>query len=164
MYEKFFMNAVSRFYTESAFSDMVWIMCNTIKVFQELFIEYCFDEKIFTNEIIREYSRADSQPDFYFKDMNDQEYIIENKINDHGEHFEQYKVAFPSAKRAFIANYKLPNCDGWKIKTWRGFLKFLQKNIDLREIEFDQFPEDITLTEYEGILGFISYIKAIITK
>jgi len=85
--EIFFGFLSQRRYDEPHLSDITWALCNASNQFKSLFLEYCFDEKVTTDEIIREYRKEDSQPDFYFFDIAEKEYIIENKIDDHGDHF-----------------------------------------------------------------------------
>jgi len=152
--KNFFENAAIRLRNEPKLSDMIWIMCATIKPFKNIFLEYCFDEKIVVlDEIIREYSRGDSQPDFYFRNINKNEYIIENKINDHGDHFEQYRKTFPKAKRSFISNYNEPEHDGWKVKTWKVFIQYIENSIS---------KEKISKNELKYINSFICYLKSVI--
>jgi hypothetical protein len=126
----FFSYLSERLKHETNLSDITWALCYTSESFKKMFLKYCFDEDIdVSDELIREYSRGDSQPDFYFKDRNKKEYIIENKIKDRGDHFEQYITTFPNARRAFIANYYEPEHNGWKIKTWKAFCKELKNKL-----------------------------------
>ena len=128
-------------------------MSTSINCFQKIFLEYCFDEEIdVSGEMEREYIKGDSIPDFYFIDKNYQEYIIENKLYDRGDHFEQYKIAFPNAKRTFIANYVESEHDGWKIKTWKEFVPFLEKKLSIIETDEDRV----------FLNGFTSYLKSVI--
>jgi hypothetical protein len=149
--EDFFIKLASKFKRETKFSDIIWTMCSSMGSFQNIFLEYCFDEKItIAGEMKREHKKEDSIPDFYFLDINNNEFIIENKIYNHGDHFDQYKSAFPDAKRAFIANYFEPEHIGWKVKTWKNFILYLEQRIE----EFE--------TERIGFIkGFIGYLKSL---
>jgi hypothetical protein len=147
----FFLRLSERFRVEPKFSDIIWVICSSNEHFQNIFLQYCFDTNVsVSGDMVREYEREDSIPDFYFQDINNDEYIIENKINDHGDHFEQYKNTFPNSKRAFIANYYEPDHDGWKVKTWKDFISVLENRKD-------EFPEK----EIDFFNGFICYLKSI---
>jgi hypothetical protein len=148
----FFNKLASRFWKETKLSDMIWAMCCSNIKFQNIFLEYCFEEKISVfGEMIREYSRGDSIPDFYFLDIYENKYIIENKIGDRKEHFGQYIKSFPEAKRAFIANYFEPDHDGWKVKKWNGFIKHLEGKVN----EFQEHEKNF-------VNGFICYLKSVL--
>lgn len=144
-----------RLNNENDLSDMTWAFMSVIPSFQDLFLEYCFDEKIrILDETIREYPVPGCRPDFYFQDINKNEYLIEVKIYDTGMHFDQYKnnEQLSKCKKSFIANYYWQDEDGWKIKTWKGFLKYLESNI--KEIT----DED----DKKLISGYMLYLKNVI--
>ena len=60
-------------------------------------------------EIEREIAANDSRPDFVIYN-GEETYLIENKINDHNQHFGQYDKTFNVAPERFgyIANYVIP--------------------------------------------------------
>jgi len=149
----FFENMGLKFSKEPKLSDMIWVMCSTSELFKKIFLEYCFEKEISVEgEIIREYNKNGSIPDFYFMDRNGIEYIIENKIFDRGDHFEQYTNEFPNAIRAFIANYSVPEHTGWYIKTWKDFIIELDKIICNNKSD----KEEICLME-----SFVLYLKSV---
>jgi len=148
----FFKTLSQKFREETKLSDIIWIMCSSSEIFQNIFLEYCFEKNIsVAGEIIREYYRNNSKPDFYFIDKNDSEYIIENKIYDHGDHFDQYINAFPNATRSFIANYIEPEHKGWFIKNWENFIKYLEEKIN----------NNMKNEEFEFIQSFVFYLKSV---
>jgi hypothetical protein len=152
---RFFENLAYKFGKEPKLSDITWALLSTSQYFQVNFLEYCFGKKIsVVGDIEREYYRNGSIPDFYFTDINGGEYIIENKIFNHGDHFEQYKKEFPNATRAFIANYKEPEHDGWFIKTWKEFIIYFDNAINDKKI-------DIGKEEHDLINAYIVYLKSV---
>lgn len=132
---------------ENDLSDVTYALCNSNKDFQNLFLNFCFDETIDTDDITREFAVADSRPDFYFHDnKTKKECVLEVKIYDRNQHFEQYEKQFPNAKYAFIANYQFENIEKWKIKTWKGFYNHLLNS----EIKTDPV-----------ISGYLRYLKSV---
>ncbi|GHT71756.1 hypothetical protein FACS1894110_25300 [Spirochaetia bacterium] len=148
----FFEYLSERMRNENNLSDITWALCCSSDEFRKIFIEYCFEEDIQNIEtFVREYSRDDCRPDFFIDDKNGQEYIIEVKIYDRNNHFEQYDNVFKNAKKAFIANYYFENINGWKIKTWKEFLQTLEK-------KFDEFSQE----EVNLIRSYYAYTKLVI--
>lgn len=101
----FFEILADRFHNENSFSDVTYILCNINEEFRKYFLSYCFDEKLNTDDLQREFFYDFSRPDFYFHDLSGKEKIIEVKIFDKNQHFEQYQKDFPNADYSFIANY-----------------------------------------------------------
>jgi hypothetical protein len=151
---RYFEGLAERFNSENKLSDITWAMCYTSKYFKSLFLGFCFNAPVETDKLKREYSAGDSRPDFFFKDGSGQEYLIEIKINNGGDHFEQYKKSFPDAKRAFLANYTEPEHEGWIVKTWTGFIRCLNEKTNKK-------PNEIPDVEYNFILGYIDYLKSV---
>lgn len=121
---------------ENDLSDITWSFCESSEEFRNLFLTFFFgNDKYNWNKVTefkREYSRAGSRPDFYFKNEG-VEYIIEVKINDRNQHFEQYnkKNTFENAIKGYITNYKLNNYSGYSLKTWEDFRNYI-KNSNLK--------------------------------
>jgi len=150
--DAFFETLAQKFNKETKLSDIIWAMCSSSKIFQNIFLEFCFEKNISVDgEIEREYVSNGSKPDFYFTDITGGEYIIENKIYDHKEHFEQYMNEFPNATRAFIANYIEPEHKGWFIKDWKNFIKYLEEKIN----------KNIKNEELNLIQSFVLYLKSV---
>jgi hypothetical protein len=153
MVDTLFEKLAERFCAEPKLSDMVWAMCETSEMFQSIFLEFCFGKNVnVSGEIIREYNRNGSIPDFYFTDVNGNEYIIENKIYDHRDHFEQYELEFENAERAFIANYIVGKRKDWSIKNWKSFIKYLENKIS---------DENSNKEEIKLIQSFVLYLKSV---
>jgi hypothetical protein len=149
----FFENLASKFKKEPKFSDLIWIMCSTSELFQNFFLEFCFEKKISLNGVlVREYKQNGSIPDFYFLDINGNEYIIENKIYDRVDHFEQYLKEFPNANRVFIANYAERDHNGWYIKKWKDFINSLEGYLGNHKTD----TEEIVIQK-----SFLLYLKSI---
>jgi hypothetical protein len=153
IFDTFFENLALKFRKEPKFSDLIWIMCSTSDLFQNFFLEFCFEKKISLNgDLVREYNQNGSIPDFYFVYINDNEYIIENKIYDRGDHFEQYLKEFSNADRAFIANYIEREHNGWYIKTWKDFINSLESYLENHKTD----TEEIVILK-----SFLLYLKSI---
>lgn len=152
MVNTFFTNLSERLRKENHLSDFTWALCCTTESFKQLFLEYCFEEKI-DNIVIfeREYPRENCRPDFFLETTIGQEYIIEVKNYDRNDHFSEYTKVFPNAKKSFISNYPIQEKDNWKIKTWKDFIQKLEKGKD-------RFLEN----EIELINYYITYTKSVI--
>lgn len=137
------MNEISVFFeylsyrkkNENDLSDVTWALCETSFDFKSAFLTFIFGENqdwSKLTEFTREYSRANSRVDFYFK-IEKQEYIIEVKIYDKQQHLEDYIRDFPEAKRGYITNYYLSEkkkCESeYFIKTWEEFSSHLRNNL-----------------------------------
>lgn len=158
MIETFFESLSERMSNENDLSDITYALCNTDDDFRKLFLKFCFDDDVDTLDLVREYAEDDSRPDFFFHGKNNQEYIIEVKIHDRNQHFDQYNKQFPNAKYAFISNYilnenELCNNDknaikekNWKIRTWKGLYNRLIKS----------------KVKSELVDGYILYLKNVI--
>lgn len=122
-----------RMYDENDLSDFIWSLCNYNFEFKEYFLSFFFDNISFSKPFIlkREYSRNDSRLDFYFE-IDDQEYLIEIKINDRKQHFQQYIDTFPNAKRAYITNYNIDKSEkekyDYRFRTWEEMILDLENN------------------------------------
>jgi hypothetical protein len=151
---RYFRGLAERFKSENRLSDLTWVMCYSSGYFQSLFLDFCFDTTVEADKLEREYSVGDSRPDFYFRDSSGQEYLIEIKIYDRGDHFEQYKKTFPNAQRAFLANYTEPEHEGWMVKTWAGFIRCLDEKTGKK-------PNELSDAEYSFIRGYSDYVKSV---
>ena len=127
---------------------------NVVPEFKIVFLEYCFDKKIdVRNEIIREYAVDDSRPDFFFSDSDDNEYLIEVKLYDKNMHFDQYNnnKQLAKAEKSFIANYPWKCENGWKVKTWKGFVRCIMNSL-----------ETIDVNQRDLVAGYLGYLKKVI--
>ena len=131
MITKFLESLSYRVNNENALSDITWSLCNASPMFREAFLHFFFpDMQILPDvEIEREISKDDSRPDFIIYN-GEEKYLIENKINDHNQHFCQYEKTFkiPSERFGYIANYLIPQpsrAKQYQIRTWEGFYKLL---------------------------------------
>src|SRR5690554_3612780 len=127
MLTKLFDNLSAKFRNENALSDITWVMCETSETFRKLFLKFFFPNDEFNNilEFRREYSLADSRPDFFIKNGSDI-FLIEVKIYDTKHHFDQYTDAFniPKSHLGYITNYNLWQ-NGYSVKTWKVFYEYL---------------------------------------
>ncbi len=127
----FFENLSWRIKNENGLSDITWAFCESSEEFRNIFLTFFFGEDDYKwNKGVnfqREYSRAGSRPDFYFEN-NDIEYIIEVKINDRNQHFEQYNKpdTFASVRKGYITNYEIANHTEYSLKTWENFITYLE--------------------------------------
>lgn len=173
---RFFEALAERKYNENDLSDLTYALCNANDEFRKFWLQFCFDEDIDTNDLRREYQEGFSRPDFFFHDLNNQERIIEVKIYDRNQHFEQYEKKFPEACYAFIANYTYEPVKKWKIKTWNcfceqlehsdllknefinGYVKYLKQLINIKEYK------EMNLKKLESLPVFIENLNNIFTK
>jgi len=148
----FFSYLSERLRNETHLSDITWALCSTSELFKQLFLEYCFDEKI--ENIVtfeREYFRGNCRLDFFIEDSFKQEYLIEVKIYDLNDHIKQYNKTFPKAKKSFISNYTIKATNGWKIKTWKEFYLKIEK-------ELCNFSNN----EKKIICNYLTYLKSVL--
>jgi len=149
--ENFFSSLSDRLYKENNLSDITWAICQADNEFQQLFLNYCFNEAFDSHPITlcREFTSESSRPDFYFK-YNDIEHIIEVKIYDQNHHFKQYNKSFPDSKKAFIANYEHKPVGGYVVTDWEGFYKVIESYLQK--------------TQNENLLlsGYLQYLENVI--
>ena len=146
--KSFFESLAERMHNENDLSDMTYALCNANDEFRRCFLSFCFEEEVDSTELFREYQEGLSRPDFFLTDLKGQERLIEVKINDWNQHFEQYQKKFKNAKYAFIANYKYDEVVRWKIKTWEEFIKHIEK-------------KQPKLIEDEIVKCYLDYLKSI---
>jgi len=145
----FFDKLSERKWNENDLSDVTWALCETNKKFKKLFLDFCFNTDTPEMESFeREIPSHDSRPDFYCRDKEQKEWILEVKIDDEQNlHFEQYRNEFPNAECAFIANYDAkPLCNknlNFSITTWKDFIIYISKNV----------------CDEALIIGYIKYLK-----
>lgn len=153
----FFESMAERLTNENDLSDITYALCKTDNDFRKFFLEYCFEEAVDTDNLIREYADEGSRPDFYFIGRDNNEYLIEVKIYDRNQHFDQYNKQFPNAKYAYISNYILNDEDLckadkralplWKLKTWFDYYKKLSES---------------AIKDKDLVVGYLSYLGEVI--
>lgn len=151
--EKFFNYISNRIYNENRLSDITWALCQSSEHFETFFLKFFFKEEVkfdISREIIREYTTGNSRVDFWIRN-GEKTFIIEVKIYDRNQHFDQYNKAYPNAKKGYITNYYLEEQDGYEIRTWKELYKELNQHLQ----DEDKIPVD----EKNLIKGYISYLK-----
>lgn len=158
--DSFFSNMSIRFYKENDLSDFVWTCCEACEPFKRLFLTFFFENLDFSTkiEMVREYSKDDVRPDFVIFTGGQLSHLIEVKILDQNDHFENYISAFPmigEGNRGFIMNYsRTEECrkfaDRYSIHTWEEFLEYL--GLEMRRRDLDQ-----EIVKFYGLA--YSYIK-----
>lgn len=135
MLKSFFLNLSERLYDENSLSDITWAFAKAnpdfMKIFMGLFhFDFNIDEPW---NIYRESSENDSRPDFIIE-QGDKRFIVENKIYDRNNHFEQYAKTFDKDKRGFIANYRVPmeteRKYGFSRATWEDLIGIISREIN----------------------------------
>lgn len=132
--EKFISNLSLRLYSENNLSDITWTMCQTSEIFQAAFLHFFFPkEKFYDVYLQRELPDEDSRPDFYFE-FEGKVFLIECKIGDKKQHFEQYtkKFKIPNEQLGYITNYPLLK-EGFLIHTWTELYIYIKKRIPKEE-------------------------------
>lgn len=145
-----------RFYKENDLSDLTYILCKYDPDFLRFFLNFNFPNSNDPSpiiEIIREYPLKNSRPDFYISSL-EKKYILEIKINDRNNHFEQYNNTFPDGEyeKSFLANYSIDqelsnSYENWQISTWQNFI--------------DKLQSDNNLANKKYIKAYIQYIKSV---
>lgn len=148
MIEDLFYNISLRMRGENNLSDITWAMAQTSDNFLTEFLQFFFPNEEFDEiDLIREYPQGNCRPDFYFKSEG-KVYLIECKIGDRNQHFEDYIKEFniPHKRLGYITNYPLHK-SGFTIKTWSEFYHYIKKRI----------PHE------ESILwnGYLNYLKEV---
>lgn len=148
---------------ENNLSDVTWAFCETSQTFKRLFLSFFFEEiGQYADDIYIERERqcGNNRVDFFFE-HDDQNYIIENKIDDRCQHFGKYDKAFGVKPERFgyIMNYNdfqwngLSRKDyagrGYQIRTWESFYDYL---------EAAKTEEEMSEEEQKLILSYQTYL------
>ncbi|SEQ49642.1 hypothetical protein SAMN04487977_1055 [Treponema bryantii] len=155
IYNDFFLS-LSRLGNENALSDIIAATCNSSWNFKALFLNFFFpNENLIskcTSDIEREVSSEDGSMrfDLYFTTNDKQEYIIENKIYDPHDHYDEYTKIYNKNHIGFIANYNVSKIKYSHKKTWNDFYSYLIKQED----KFEENEKDL-------INGVAKYIKEV---
>lgn len=163
MIEEIFKILSERFYNENCLSDITYAMAKTDTNFMKVFMgQFDFDFKIDKPwEMYREYTADSCRVDFGIE-QNGKLFIIENKINDQNNHFEQYRNCqkFFEAERGFIANYRiddeLAKKYGFTCVTWGDFIKVLESAVTKE----DDVNESATM--YRAYIAYVRKVCEII--
>ncbi len=148
---------------ENSLSDITWAMANSDSKFMEIFMDqFSFNFKIDEPwNMYRESSEGDCRPDFRIEQA-DKQFIIENKIYDQNDHFEQYATKFPKAELGFIANYRAPaetaQKYSFKCVTWEDFIRVLSR--EYAEAKDDQ--EDVGSVMCQAYIGYVKEVCGIV--
>lgn len=156
MIELFFEQLAS-YYKENNLSDIILYICNCSITFRNFFLQFIFPElKELPNiiEIEREYSSSDKSARVDFKFIvNDEIYLIENKIYDSIHHFEKYLKSYPNCNIGYIANYDVSQLNIYENRNnWDEFYK---KAVSELVPKIDNQEEKILLN------GFLKYLKGV---
>ena len=106
----FFLSLAERKHNENDLSDITYALCKANDEFRKFWLKYCFEDDIDTEDLVREYQDGFSRPDFFFHDLNNQERIIEVKIYDWNQHFEQYEEYFGGREQVKKMIDECPYC------------------------------------------------------
>lgn len=140
-----------RFHSENDLSDFIWTCCESCEQFKWFFLSFFFNNIDFSRQIdlIREYSKDNCRPDFIILTDGQLTHLIEVKIQDQYDHFEDYINTFPmigKGNRGFIMNYSrnarsLRFSNDYCIHTWEEFLVHLASEIKKsdRDRELSEF-------------------------
>jgi len=150
MITEFFINLSERLNSENDLSDVTWALARTSPRFLKLFLAiFGFDIKapgVISREV---FLKNGGRPDFGIE-IDEGCLIIEAKINDRNNHFDQYLQEKP-AGFGFIANYPIYNApQEVKARMWSDLIEHL--NTDL-----NSFDEE----EKKLITAYISYVKEV---
>lgn len=156
--EELFKNIAERLYSENNLSDITWAFMMSCERFKKDFVKFFFGDGI--QEICdlrREYQDDDSRPDFFFYDEKNNEYLIEVKIYDRNQHFDQYNNRFPNAEKAFISNYVLTEEEKKGSEKWKR-LKHWKKFYEEFEVSVKNYKEN----DKKLIESYLVFLKSVI--
>lgn len=153
--DSFFQYLAVRYYHENDLSNMTWALCLASRTFMRFWMQFFFED--FDIDTIREFHRElpdengkNSRADFViFVKGSQTPYVIEVKIGDRGQHFEQYIDAYGIDKNhlGYIVNYQW-NEEGFVVKQWKEFYDYL-------------LAQDVPEEEQDLINGYCNYLKQV---
>jgi hypothetical protein len=153
-----FFQQLANYYLENNLSDITLYICNCSKLFRVLFINSIFPilHESDINKIInieREFTSEDGEARIDFKfEIDNQIYLIENKIYDRDYHFSQYLKSYKNSIIGFIANYNVIVIDIYEFKvTWNEVYNKLQNAL-----------HEMAISEERSLLsGYAEYLKKV---
>lgn len=156
MIPSFFSALASRLPHENNLSDITWALCQASDFFREFFMKFFFPKEDFSviDSMDREYpaeNNGRSRADFLVRVRGSRmPYVIEVKIYDRNQHFEQYKSDYGISKDhlGYITNYYYKQ-DDYEIKTWTDLYYRLSVLVDSLTDE----------TEKSLITGYLKYLQ-----
>ena len=146
----FFQALADRANKENDLSDVTYAVCQSDDAFKEFFLKFFFGQKIQTDDIIafeREHSEDIGRPDFWIETKSGEVFIVEVKIGDENQHFEQYNKLLKKHQHllgenqawdhvGYIANYKVTTTEKGKpidkncsVHTWHEFKLAIEKSV-----------------------------------
>ncbi|MBR3812993.1 MAG: hypothetical protein IKK38_03890 [Spirochaetaceae bacterium] len=157
--EAFFFN-LAAYATENNLSDVIAAACNSSQKFKELFLDFFFrDEKLInkiTGDIEREVWSDDgtSRFDFYIRTIDNVTYVVENKIYDLNDHYNEYTKYFDEKNIGFIANYDVKDIPYSNKHSWEEFYNYLYDHKS-DVIESERFFLDYILIYIKKVCGIM---------
>ena len=157
-----FFSYLSYLGNENDLSDIIAATCNTSFEFKKLFLDFFFPEKNLIAKCPAEIERevwSDDRTlrfDWYFTTNDNEEYIIENKIYDPNDHFEEYTKVYKEDHIGFIADYNIDAVKYTHKYTWKEFYKNLENNL--------QFFQEEERQLIKGVLNYIKEVCGIMEK
>lgn len=154
-----YFSYLSFYGSENKLSDVIASTCNISAKFKKLFLDFFFSGSIsdYSSEIEREVSVKNVRFDWYFSSGNN-EYIIENKIFDINDHFNEYPELIDEKRIGFIANYDVTNIKYTNKHTWEDFYSYLT-NKKSNFAEEEQKLIECILVYIKGVCGFMEEKK-----
>lgn len=165
----FFSALAERAYKENDLSDVTYALLEANKAFRQFFLDFFFPHEGLVGEkvvIEREHAVGEGRPDFWIR-TGGEVYLVEVKIWDGGQHFEQYHEILKKegsrdgrwARLGYIANYSLRDvsvCEngmsrkaselGCGLHTWKEFAN---------RLELDDCSGDLL------VRGYLDYLKRV---
>jgi len=128
---KSFFQHLGSFNKENDLSDIIYFGCISSHLFKQLFLKHVFPDIDINNitnidDIEREVWSEDKscRVDFKFI-VNDEIYLVENKIYDLDDHYEFYPEKFTKCKIGYIANYDVQDIRYFYKTSWKKFIYYL---------------------------------------
>ena len=152
---------------ENYLSDVIAAACNSSFTFKKIFLEFIFqNDNIMSkcpSEIEREFTKNNGKIrfDFYFTTTDGTEYIIENKIYDRNDHYEDYST-IKLEHIGFIANYDVSNIKYLNKHKWQDFYNELKKALNIFSEDEKRLAESL-LNYIQGVCGIMEQRKFNIT-
>ena len=145
---RFFQAFAERAYKENDLSDVTYAVCRSDDAFMQLFLDFFFEGIVQVDNVKtfeREHCEDMGRPDFWIETKDGKVYIIEVKIGDWNQHFEQYHKLLKKQNSinsvqawghlGYIANYKVKTTENGKAinenchtRTWQEFKSKIEEN------------------------------------
>lgn len=156
-----FLSEISGYYYhENDLSNITVALCNSCVVFRDIFVRFFFrdidvDSILSVVREVPDNNCAGCRVDVMIETTNGR-YLIEVKINDRHQHFDEYPKAYeiPANHLGYIVNYEYSQ-RGFDVKRWIDFYRHLKR-------ENDKIDDEVGHSLICGYLEYMSRVCSIV--